>query len=119
LVNDNYGHQVGDDAIRLVSKLMQESSRDIDTCGRYGGEEFVAILPNTDAEGALTYCERLRVLIAKQMLESEGKIIQFTISLGIAQLNERIEDHSSWIVCADKALYQSKDGGRNQTNIYQ
>ena len=119
-INDTYGHQVGDDAIRLVSSLLLETSRDIDTCGRYGGEEFAVILPNTDAQGAVTFCERLRKLISEQVLDGgNGEQVQFTVSLGVAQLNESISDHTVWIACSDKALYASKEGGRNQTNIFQ
>lgn len=117
-VNDTYGHHSGDEAIKLVSQLLQDASRDVDICGRYGGEEYVVLLPNTDANGAKVFCERLRENIAKQVVECDGHRFQFTISLGIAQLDDSITDHTTWISSADKALYESKEGGRNQTNIY-
>ncbi|MEE8060055.1 MAG: diguanylate cyclase [Pseudomonadales bacterium] len=117
-INDNYGHQIGDEAIRGVSKMLLESSREIDICGRYGGEEFVVILPDTDIDGAIIYSERLRKKVEAFTVHGEGQLIKFTISLGIALLDDRIKYPVDWIVSADKALYKSKDGGRNQTNVF-
>ena len=117
-INDGYGHQVGDEAIRLVSQLLLESSREVDVCGRYGGEEFVVVLPMTDEAGAMTYCERLRKKIAGSVLPAGESTLQFTISLGIAVLTDEIKTPTEWIVCADNALYASKEGGRNLTTVY-
>lgn len=117
-INDGYGHHVGDEAIRSVSRLLLENSRDIDLCGRYGGEEFAVILPNTDRAGAHHYCERLRDKIAEQRLRINGVTIQFSISLGIAVLDRTMKNAADWIVAADSALYQSKEGGRNRTTVY-
>ncbi len=117
-INDGYGHHVGDEAIRAVSKVIVENSRDIDVCGRYGGEEFAVILPETDTDGAIVYCERLREKIESLTVHSSGQSIRFTISLGIAQLDERIKYPTDWIVSADKALYKSKESGRNKTSVF-
>ncbi|ARN76184.1 sensor domain-containing diguanylate cyclase [Oceanicoccus sagamiensis] len=117
-INDTYGHQVGDDAIRTVSKLFLDNSRDVDICGRYGGEEFVVLLPETDVEGAKIYCERLRKAIAETTVHSQGESVNFTISLGIAVLDEHTKFPTDWMVNADKALYKSKESGRNQTNVF-
>lgn len=117
-INDTYGHQVGDEAIRSVARLMLDSSREIDICGRYGGEEFGVILPDTGLDGAVIYCERLRKRIADNVVEYNGQSVQFTVSLGIAVLDDQIKFATDWLVSSDKALYKSKEGGRNQTNIF-
>lgn len=118
-INDNHGHQTGDEAIRLVSRTLREASRDVDICGRYGGEEFGVILPNTPEEGALIFCERLRKAIAaKSVLGPAHEVVQFTISLGISALAEDTESVHQWVQQADKALYVAKGSGRNQTQVF-
>ena len=117
-INDTYGHQVGDDAIRMVAEIMRQSSRDVDISGRYGGEEFTCLLPDTCIDGAAMFAERLRVNIEESVVKSQGQSVKFTISLGVAGFNEEFEDATQWLVSADKALYSSKENGRNQTNIY-
>lgn len=117
-VNDSYGHTVGDEAIRKVSSVLLALSRTVDICGRYGGEEFGVILPNTDIDGAKVFCERLREAVEVLVVDAEGEQVSFTISLGIAVLNETISDSHQWLVYADKALYQAKEGGRNRTSVY-
>ncbi|WP_101760429.1 diguanylate cyclase [Oceanicoccus sp. KOV_DT_Chl] len=117
-INDTYGHQVGDDAIRAVSRLMLENSREVDILGRYGGEEFAIVLPDTALDGAMIYCERLREAIANNIVESQGQTVQFTISLGIAVLDEQTRYPTDWLVNSDRALYRSKEHGRNQTNVF-
>ncbi|RZK45102.1 MAG: diguanylate cyclase, partial [Pedobacter sp.] len=89
-VNDNYGHTVGDDVIRQVSRAIKEQVRDLDIAGRYGGEEFGIILTNTDAKGGAVFAERLRSSIEKMTVYSENNQVKFTISLGISQLNSHI-----------------------------
>lgn len=118
-INDNHGHQTGDEAIRLVARTLRDMSRDVDICGRYGGEEFVVILPNTPKEGALIFCERFRkALAANSVLGPAQESVQFTISLGIAELNDETETVHQWVQQADTALYKSKSAGRNQTQIF-
>lgn len=117
-INDSYGHQLGDEAIRAVSRTMLDNSREIDVCGRYGGEEFVVILPDTDIDGAIVYCERLRKSIELLTVEFNGQSVQFTVSLGIALLDDQLKSATDWLIGADKALYQSKEGGRNQTHVF-
>lgn len=116
-VNDTYGHTVGDDVIRQVSRAIKEQVRDLDIAGRYGGEEFGIILTSTAAEGAAIFAERLRTTIENMVVNSEGQQVKFTISLGISQLTEKIIDHRNWIEKADHALYQSKEGGRNRFTV--
>ena len=117
-INDSYGHQVGDDAIRAVSRIVIENSRDVDICGRYGGEEFAVVLPDTGIDGAMIFCERLRKMVEANIVESYGQTVQFTISLGIALIDDRTSYPTDWLVNADKALYRSKEQGRNQTNVF-
>ncbi len=117
-INDNFGHPTGDAAIVMVASILNKFSRDIDICGRYGGEEFVVLLPNTGADGALVFCERLRLAIAAQTFEGPNKeVVQFTVSLGVAEFDDHADNYREWIKRADDALYRAKDGGRNQTKI--
>ena len=116
-VNDKYGHTVGDDVIRQVSRAIKEQVRDLDIAGRYGGEEFGLILTGTDVEGASIFAERLRTTIEKMVVVSEGQQVRFTISMGISQLTTTIKDHRQWIEKADAALYKSKEGGRNRFTV--
>lgn len=116
-VNDTYGHQAGDEVIRICSRTLLACAREIDICGRYGGEEFVVLMANTEAEGARIFAERLRKLIARLKVTHDGKEIGFTVSLGICQLTESVKSAQQWLERADQALYVSKENGRNQTNI--
>ncbi len=118
-VNDTYGHQAGDEVIKLVSAVLRENLRKTDIAGRYGGEEFGVILGNTDAEAALVFCERMRKQIEALEVVHEDQTIKFTISLGISQADESLTDYKTWLEQADQALYASKEGGRNQTNVFQ
>ena len=108
-VNDNYGHQVGDKVILAVTHTLKEQCRKVDILGRYGGEEFLAILPDTDLEGALLTAERIRTRIL-QLEFTEG--LKISISGGLAQLSE--EDAISLVRKADDLLYKAKEGGRNR-----
>ena len=116
-VNDTYGHTVGDDVIRQVSRAMRAHIRDLDIAGRYGGEEFGIILTGTNAEGACVFAERLRQTVENMVVYAEGQQVQFTISLGISQLTDHVEDYRAWIEKADHALYNSKEGGRNRFTV--
>jgi len=116
-INDQYGHTVGDEAIRQVSKAIRDQARDLDIAGRYGGEEFAIILTNTNSDGAYVFSERLRTTIENMTVYSEGHDVKFTISAGIAELDETIRNHSNWIEKADHALYSSKENGRNRTTL--
>lgn len=117
-VNDTYGHQVGDDVIRFTAQTLRHNLRQTDIGGRYGGEEFGVILPETDERGARIFCERVREQIATAVVETHGHEIRFTISLGIAMLDPAIPDYLHWLEASDKALYEAKENGRNQVRLF-
>jgi diguanylate cyclase (GGDEF)-like protein/PAS domain S-box-containing protein len=117
-VNDTYGHPAGDHVIRTVAEVVREQVRDTDFAGRYGGEEFVILLTNIDARGALIFAERLRKRVEALLVVYEGQSIPFTISLGVADTSLPMDEYKELIERADQALYASKKGGRNQTNVY-
>lgn len=117
-VNDTYGHQAGDEVIRRTSKLLKEMMRKSDIAGRYGGEEFAVILPDTCSANALVFTERLRQRIEMEVVEYEEFKIKITISLGISELTEDCESYQAWLEQSDKALYVCKESGRNQSKIF-
>ncbi|MCE3252945.1 MAG: diguanylate cyclase [Cellvibrio sp.] len=116
-INDKYGHTIGDEAIRGVSRVIKEQVRDLDIAGRYGGEEFGIVLTNTNGDGACVFAERLRRAIEQLTIYTEGHEIKFTVSLGVAELADKTHDHRNWIEKADQALYKSKEGGRNRCTM--
>jgi len=116
-VNDTYGHQAGDEVIRKCARALLSCARDVDICGRYGGEEFVVILSEANLQDAHVFAERLRRLIEKVTVVYEQHEIQFTISLGICQLSDNIESAQKWLEKSDQALYKSKENGRNKTSV--
>lgn len=114
-VNDTYGHTVGDDVIRETASILLKQARKTDMCGRYGGEEFTAVLPDTTADQAHYFAERLRKRIEAEVVKSCGVEVKFTVSLGVCQFNPKLGDHLEWIQQADANLYHSKQNGRNRT----
>ena len=117
--NDTYGHQLGDEVIREVSRLTKLFARETDFAGRYGGEEFVVLLPDTELNGAAQFAERLRSAIERLQIEHGDELLKVTISLGVAEIRDSMINHTILIEEADKALYQSKEGGRNRTTLAQ
>lgn len=99
--------------IRHTAQITRNSVRQSDSAGRYGGEEFGIILPETDAENARVICERIREAIEKSTVNTSAGDIQYTVSMGISQLTEGPENYMQWMGQADKALYAAKQGGRN------
>jgi len=113
-VNDQFGHLVGDEALRNIAAILRESLRDPDTPGRYGGEEFGVVLPDTDAEGACVIAERVRRSIGEaNVVRKPG--IRCTVSIGVAEATADLTDSRQWIERADRALYRAKALGRNRT----
>ena len=117
-VNDVYGHQAGDYVIEKVAMMFKENFRKTDILCRYGGEEFLAILPHTDMIGATNAAEKLRQGVASTKFEFDNNVIPLTISLGLAQVHYPFERSTEALSRADKALYHSKEHGRNQVSIH-
>ena len=117
-VNDTYGHQVGDQVIQRVAQVLRDLVRDADIAGRYGGEEFAVLLPDTDKAGGAILAERLRQAVEVEHLEHEAGPVRFTISLGVADLAYPSSDYKQLIEWADQALYASKRAGRNRVTVY-
>ncbi len=112
-VNDDWSHQVGDQALKAVTAALLASCRDIDFVARYGGEEFAVLLPHTSITDARLVFERMRVAIEKVDCQAFAPGLRLTASIGMA-CNEEIPDTHSLIAAADSALYQAKHGGRNR-----
>jgi diguanylate cyclase (GGDEF)-like protein len=117
-VNDNYGHPVGDIALRQVAQLIMSSLRKADVVARYGGEEFVMLMPETDLEEACQVAERIRMLIADSPVHVEQHNIPITVSIGVAHLVAQHADFNALVKCADDALYVAKGAGRNQVSVW-
>jgi diguanylate cyclase (GGDEF)-like protein len=118
-VNDVYGHQAGDHVLRIVGDLIRQSFRKTDVLCRYGGEEFLAILPNTDAAGAVIAAEKFRAAVQAEKIVFEDKPIPITISGGVAQVKIGTETYTETIARADAALYHSKESGRNRMSLHE
>ena len=114
-INDNYGHVRGDQVLKDIASVIESATRSSDITFRYGGEEFVVILGNTDATGACTIGERIRERIANCFFDHNGEAIRPTVSIGIATHQHNQQEHVKEIFeRADKALYQAKATGRNR-----
>lgn len=111
LLNDAYGHAAGDKALRNVARAC--ILRDIDVFARWGGEEFVALLPSTDEEGALAVAEMLRRAVSAVTVKARSQSINITASLGVAQISPRDRVIDEALERADRALYAAKEAGRN------
>jgi len=115
-INDNYGHDAGDDVLREFAVRIRKSIRGIDLACRFGGEEFVIVMPETDLHVAGMVAERLRRSIAGEpfAIEKGAKRIEVTISIGISTLETKGEAISAVLKRADQALYRAKHDGRNR-----
>ena len=118
VINDTYGHGVGDKVIKSLASLLVRHTRNSDIVSRFGGDEFAILLPFTDKNGAQSITEKLRLLTEKQNINIDGSIIKFTISLGVDYINiENDRQISEALDRADAALYRAKEAGRNQTAV--
>ena len=115
-INDGHGHDAGDDVLREFAIRLRKAIRNIDLACRYGGEEFVIVMPETDMAVATTVAERLRRRIAGEpfVVQQGARDIDVTISIGIATLCETADNAAAILKCADQALYRAKRDGRNR-----
>jgi len=121
-VNDTYGHKVGDDVLITLASILQELTRNSDIICRFGGEEFLILLPETNINGALKIAHKIRevvettvITISDNKIPTDYKKLEFTVSLGGTQINIDLDNNiEASIHRADKALYQAKNSGRNR-----
>jgi len=113
-INDTYGHLAGDAVLRRISEALGQSVRACDHVGRYGGEEFLVILPNTDADGAMDMAERIRQEISQVEFFNDGEAFSMTLSMGVAVCLDGDDSVEGILHRADDALYRAKANGRNQ-----
>jgi len=112
-INDGYGHQTGDKVLKVVAHFVSKKLREIDFIARFGGEEFVLILPETTTEQSLILLNRIREKLANTPFKTGDEKITVTVSIGVAQFKE--DDTGETVFArADEALYQAKESGRNQ-----
>lgn len=114
-INDNYGHAAGDEVLKYFAERMKKAVHEQDICFRFGGEEFIILLPNTAAREAYTMAERLRETLEKND-SPLGRPV--TISAGVASFPEMAANSTDLLDLADKALYEAKKAGRNCVILY-
>ncbi|WP_434658505.1 GGDEF domain-containing protein [Sulfurimonas sp. NW9] len=112
-VNDTYGHEAGDAVLAAFAKILKKESRTVDIVGRFGGEEFLALLSETDLEGGVTFAQKVRKHVEKTRFVYKGKRIKVTVSAGVAQRSDHISLDAT-INSADEYLYKAKKEGRNR-----
>ncbi len=117
-INDTYGHAAGDAVLREAARQMRGAMRTYDALGRYGGDEFMAVVPACDAAGAARFAESFRVRIDRKAVETPDGLIPITISLGVAAVGNLQDVSAEALVrVADAALYRAKQGGRNRVEL--
>lgn len=115
-INDTYGHPVGDTVLKSVARIIRRDCRDVDIPVRYGGEEFLLVLPEVNQEGAVVVAERLRKTLQREVIIHDDVQLSVTASIGVAAYPEDAEGQHQLLELADKALYMSKRLGRNQVH---
>ena len=114
-INDSYGHIVGDRILKNVADIVRETLRDTDIAGRFGGDEFILILVQTPIAVGVQVAERIREKIEQAKISvKKDKFINFTISIGICQHNNKLKNIEEFVATADKAVYKAKDSGQNK-----
>jgi len=113
-VNDRYGHDIGDRVLKQVSSIIRENLRATDIPGRYGGDEFMIILPGTDIKGAIPVADKIRAVFEKRTFAEESANLKLTLSLGVAHYSDGIESFGEMLKETDEMLYKSKKDGRNR-----
>lgn len=112
-INDTYGHTTGDEVLRTFAARLREQIRNPDTLGRYGGEEFLIVLPSSEVKAAAEQASRLCQHIRAMQVESNDHVLSITISIGVAQYNIGNENWEQFLHRADTAMYTAKNNGRD------
>jgi diguanylate cyclase (GGDEF)-like protein len=114
-VNDTYGHPAGDAVLRQVAEVLRETAREIDRVGRYGGEEFLVLLPGANVQDAVAFAERVRQAVAERSFTYDGGVVRRTLSAGVAAWpHPEVRHQEALVKSADDALYVAKESGRNR-----
>jgi len=116
-LNDTYGHQFGDEVLHGVSQIIKNNSREVDICGRYGGEEFM-LITNQRIENSLKHASKIHEAIEKAEFPFQDSIVHVTVSIGLAEYKSDIKTKQELIDQADEAMYEAKEGGRNLVRIW-
>ncbi len=116
--NDQYGHQVGDEILKNITQIAREQLRSADILGRYGGEEFTILLPNSNAQESLIVAERIRDRVGAYKLDIGSGLVSVTISVGVAEYCTETQALDDLLRNADKAMYAAKESGRNCVSVY-
>ena len=116
-VNDKYGHQAGNKLLQMLVQCIRAQLRDTDVVARYGGDEFILLLPETTAVGAEKLSVRIRQRVEAEVLSTREKAVNCTVSIGVASYPEHASDLESLMERADQALYRSKSAGKNQVTV--
>lgn len=117
-VNDTYGHQFGDKVLRIIAKTLTDNIRGTDIAGRYGGEEFGVILTGSNNKTSKIFAERFRKSVEALSISTGGREVRITVSIGLTEFNNNVDNYKELIEKADQALYESKRSGRNRITIY-
>ncbi|TRZ98809.1 MAG: sensor domain-containing diguanylate cyclase [Rhodocyclaceae bacterium] len=113
-VNDTYGHPAGDAVLVEVAARIRRALREYDAVGRYGGEEFIAVMSNASLIPSMKLCQRIRLSIEKEAISTPAGPVNVTISIGLVQSDSKVADQQGLIEAADAALYRAKNNGRNR-----
>ena len=120
-VNDAYGHPYGDEVLKVIARIIREQIRRVDTAGRYGGEEFLIMMPQTASLDALPVAERIRGEVQEYPFRYEGRDVHVTLSIGMATYDskdKRLSQKADLLKAADVALYRAKTRGKNRTQAW-
>jgi diguanylate cyclase (GGDEF)-like protein len=119
-VNDTFGHPFGDEVLRVIARILKEQVRRVDIVGRYGGEEFLILMPQTTSQEVIPVADRIRHEIQEYPFRREGANLQVTLSVGMATFDPNSATpptRSGLLKAADEALYQAKRSGKNRTQV--